>query len=456
MSHLSIKKDLATKTPSSKIVVNMFWMALSGTASIASSVLLWIFLARMRETEELGRFTIVMGLYALFFGVCSLGLVPYLVSEITRRKELGENSDTSQKDQSINELVSSASVFLLFTGIFCAILMATGGFLVSESWSVRISTLILSLAMIPTGVINVGEATAIAFGQTRLIAFASSIENGLKTIIPFALIWFGFDISLICASLVIIRFSTLLFYLWTARHKLPRFSFNATDFIQVLKVSPTFGSTIVLASINWQAVIILLGYFSTESESAKYGAASRFLIPVTILMASYTSVIQPNITQFLQKSYENAGSYLSKIAGYPLVLSTLAAILSPFLSHQVLTTFFGSSYADASQTLDILALSVVPFCIVMIAARGLIATNSQHVDLFANALGVFVCLTLGAILIPKYGATGAAIAQLCSFLSMALVETIYLSRKIIGFRVWRKAGLSSVSLLIIYLIIWKF
>jgi O-antigen/teichoic acid export membrane protein len=101
-------------------------------------------------------------------------------------------------------------------------------------------------------------------------------------------------------------------------------------------------------------------------------------------------------------------------------------------------------------------MSVIPFCVVMIAARGLVATNSQHIDLYANALGVAVCFLACSFLIPRYGAMGAAIAQLLSFLSMALVETIYLSRKIINFRVWQKAGFSSVSLFVIYIIIWNY
>lgn len=456
MSQLAENKEFTKESSLANVGRKMLWMAWSGVVSIASSMLLWVFIARLRETEELGRFTIVMGLYALFFGVCSLGLVPYLVSEISRRIEPSEEDDSGNSERSISEFVSTASVFLLIAGVVCALLMTVCGFLISESWEVRISTLILSFAMIPTGLINVAESTAISFGQTRLIAFATTLENVLRIIIPFALIWFGFGIPVICLSFAAVRFAALVVYLWIARHKLSDFSFNRAEFFKILKVSPTFGGTIVLASINWQAAIILLGFFSTEAETAKYGVASRFLIPVTILMASYASVIQPQITQYLQKSFENAGSYLSKMASYPLILSTFAAIASPFLSQQVLTVFFGANYGDAARTLDILAMSVIPFCVVMIAARGLVATNSQHIDLFANALGVVICFLTCAFLIPKYGAMGAAIAQLLSFLSMALVETIYLSKKIIGFRVWQKAGLSSVSLLLIYLIIWNY
>ena len=448
-------KNSITKNATPAVTRNLLWMVWSGSISIANSVVLWVFIARMRDVEEMGRFTIVMGLYALFYNVCSLGLMPFLVNEISRRNEQESTSALQKKEQTLTDFISSAAILLLISGIGCAVLMTICGFLISESWSVRISTLILSLAIIPTGLINVGEATAVSFGRTRLIAFVSTIENLQRTVIPFALIWFGFDISVVCLSFVAVRITALFPYLWASRRKLSRFAFNATDFSQILKVSPTFGGTIILASISWQAAIILLGLLSTETESAKYGVASRFLIPVSILMASYASVIQPIIARHTENSIENAGLYLSKMLRYPLILSTVAAIASPFLSRQVLTIFFGNSYAEAAATLDILAMSVVPFCLVMIVSRGLVATNSQHIDFFANALGVVTCIIACLFLIPRYGATGAAAAQLLSFLLMALLEAGYLSRKIINFRFGQKAGISLSCLLIIHLIIWK-
>ena len=74
------------------------------------------------------------------------------------------------------------------------------------------------------------------------------------------------------------------------------------DFKQIAKVCPTFAVTITVASINWQAPIFLLAFASTELESAEFGAASRLLIPVTILMASYANAIQPMLTKYRLES----------------------------------------------------------------------------------------------------------------------------------------------------------
>jgi len=431
-----------TKNATVPVVRNLLWMVWSGSMGIANSVVLWIFIARMRDVEEVGRFTIVMGLYALFYNICSLGLIPFHVNEISRRNERKDFS-LPENQRAITDYISSASVLSLISGIVCAVLMAISGFIVSASWSVRIAALILSFAIIPTGLISVAEAAAISFGRTRLIAFVSTLENVLRTIIPFALIWFGFDISVVCLSFVAVRLTALLPYLWVTRRKIPIFCFNAADFGRILKVSPTFGGTIILSSINWQMPIILLGLLSTEIESAKYGVASRFLIPVSILMASFAGVIQPLIVRYTEDSMAKAGAYILKMLRYPLIASTAAAIAAPFLSYRVLTILFGDAYADASATLNILAISVVPFCVVMIVSRGLVAANSQHIDFLANAFGVVACIIGGLFLIPRYGGIGAAAAQLLSFLVMAFLAGGYLSRKIVNFRFVQKASISS-------------
>ena len=443
------QKTNLTNVQPSPMGKNFLWLTWSGLISIANSVLVWIFLARMRDVDDVGRFTIVMGLYALFYGIVSLGLMPYLINEVTRR------SVSSKNTHEIRGFLSSASVFLLLSGVSSAVLMTLCGVIVSSSASVRAATLVLSIALIPTTLIAISEATALALGRARLVAVVTSIENLLRTIIPLALLWYGYDIVEICISFTAVRFVALIAYLIVARVRLEHFSFVAVEFRKLASVCPTFAGTIVFSSINWQAALILLGYFSTEAETAKYGTASRFLIPVTILMASYSGVIQPAIAKFLQQSPDNIGAYMAKIVRLPLLAATVIAILSPFLSRPVLSLMFGIDYADAAMTLDILAIAMVPFCVVIVIARGLVATGSQHIDLLANIIGVIVCVGSGLLLIPQYGAIGAAGAQLLSFLSMAVVEIAYLSKKASGFSIWKTATLSSAGLLIIYGVIWK-
>ncbi len=142
-------------------------------------------------------------------------------------------------------------------------------------------------------------------------------------------------------------------------------------------------------------------------------------------MASYASVMQPALAR-LAGSPNEIGRYLAAKARLPLGAAIAASIASPFLARPVLELLFGPGYGDAAPVLNILALSTIPFCVVMIASRGLIALNRQRVDLMANVLGAAICVTVAVAAIPRYGAIGAAAAQLIAFLAMAVFEVTYL------------------------------
>jgi O-antigen/teichoic acid export membrane protein len=74
----------------------------------------------------------------------------------------------------------------------------------------------------------------------------------------------------------------------------------------------------------------------------------------------------------------------------------------------------------------------------MIIARGLYAVNGQRYDLIANACGVTVFLGSALILIPTYGAVGAATAQLIALITMAAFEVGCISKVLAGFAIWRR------------------
>jgi PST family polysaccharide transporter len=421
------------------LIRNLLWMAWSGAVSTLSGILLWIFFARLRDVDEVGRFTIVMGLYALFATVSTMGLGAYITSEVSRSVE------------SSRDFINQATGFLALAGFGTACLMTGAGFIVSESVEVRTAIAVLSLAMIPTAMITAAESVAIAFGRTRLIAVSTTIENALRMIVPLLMLWAGFGVVSICASFLLIRLVALAVYLGPARDLGVTPLIEERGIRKLLKVMPTFAGTVILAALNWQAALILLAYFGSAAESAKFGVASRFLIPVTILMASYANVIQPAITRLSERS---SGWYISKMASYPLIIAAVAAGISPFLSETVLSFLFGAQYADVGPTLNVLALSVLPFSLVMVVSRGLIATKSQHVDLLANALGVASCFVAGIWLVPQFGAKGAALSQLISFSLIALVEVSYLSQKLNGLRILKAAamvGVVSLFVSIIYL-----
>ncbi len=410
--------------PSTSILRNTLWMAWSGAINIANSVVLWMALARWRTAAEVGQFATVMSLYTIFITVCGLGLTPYLASELARRHDR-------------RRFLSSAALLILIASGVCTLAMMAAGRITNQAASAQTATLILSLAIIPTGITAIGEAVFTAFGQARVIALATTTENLLRTIIPLALLYRGHSLPVICASFVAVRVAACAVYGIAAwqRFGMPALP-EQTLIHEIAKAAPIFAGVTILSSLHWQLGTVLAARLGGETAAADFGVASRFLVPAMILLWSYVSVIQPAAARLAQQSLPQLGEFLASCLRLVLALALPVAVGGLTLGMNLLVLLFGASYASASLALGFLAASIVPFSIVMIASRGLIATQRQHLDLLANLTAVVVNLLANLLLIPRFGAAGAACAQFLSLTAMAVVEVHWGTRPLFSLGIW--------------------
>lgn len=447
--HLNNGNDSALQTSHARLFRNAAWMAWSGTISIANSVVLWAMYARWRTTAELGQFTIVMGLYMIFVTISTLGLGPYISSEVARRRQPASEAEAT-------EFIASASLFLCGWSFVSAAAMCVAGFAFSSSREVQIACAILGLAMLPTGLISVAEPVCTALGRAQIIALAMTVENILRTIVPLVMLSLGCRLALICLSFVGVRFAACLIYAVAARHHLTevRKARRATV-REIAAQTPTFAAVTILASLHFQAASVLIGRLSNDTEAAQFGAASRFLIPAAVLLGSYVGVVQPAASRLAAVSVQSLGDFLARTLRLVIALTLPCAVGLVLLAPDVLTLLFSAKLAGAAPALSLLALSIVPFSAVMIVSRGLIATNNQRIDLLGNASAVAVNLLLNVLLIPRYGAMGAAAAQLVSMLCLLTVEAGYSMRRLYSLAVRQTVMTCAVPLLLMTLAVWQ-
>ncbi|HEX4948221.1 MAG TPA: oligosaccharide flippase family protein [Blastocatellia bacterium] len=444
-----MKATITSTNPSSSdalLLRRAAWLVWSGVVNVANSVLLWMVLARWREAAEVGRFTIAISIYLTFVGLCSLGLGPYLVSEITRRKE----------QQSHLSLIASATAFLVSASIGFAVLMCATGFVVSDAREVQLTTALLSLALLPTGLIVTAEAVFIANGRTRVIALANTLENLFRTVVPLLLVLAGARLALIGLSFVGARVLACLVYAWAARGTWSHlFSAQRREMVALNRATPTFAGITIFSALHWQIATLLLGRLGSEEAAAQFGVASRFLVPVAVLLASYTSVLQPEATRRAALSLAALGEFLSRSSRVVLMLALPFVAGIWLLAREALMWLFGAQYGEAAVVLGLLGTSALPLCLAMLVARGLVATNCQRVDLLANVAGVLTCGLFGLLLIPSLGATGAAAAHLLSLLVLAGIEIVYATRNLFKMEIGKTLLLCSAPLLVMSAVVWQ-
>jgi O-antigen/teichoic acid export membrane protein/glycosyltransferase involved in cell wall biosynthesis len=417
-------------------------MAWSGCVSIANGIALWAAMAHWRGPEDVGQFTAVIGLHVIFSTICALGIGAYMTGEIARRRDR-------------RAFAASATALISCWSIAIAVIMTAAGFASSQSPTVRLSVAILSLAMLPSGLVSIAESVFIALGRARVIAFATTTENFLRTLIPIFLLYSGYSLPVICVSLVVMRLTACAAYAIVARHQLVGL-WSATWPLtrEIAAQAPTFAAVNILAAIHWQIGSVLINRLGSHEAAAEYGVTSRFLVPAAVLLSSYAGVIQPVTARLAAQSIPGMGDFLSRCLRFVFAFALPFTVGGFLLGHELLALFFGARYASAWPALGLLLTSVIPFCLVMVVSRGLIATSRQRFDLLGNLVAVVVNVSLNFILIPRFGATGAAAAQLLSVSAMAAVEVHLGVRPLFPLKIWRAIRICAAPLLAMAIVLW--
>ena len=183
----------------------------------------------------------------------------------------------------------------------------------------------------------------------------------------------------------------------------------------------------ILAALQLRANILLLAYLEGDQAVGWYAAAGRFAdaarqLPgafyVAVLPAMSAMVIDRTVAPELRQTLRQARWGLLAYAGIVVVFTLVLAQL-------IISITYGPGYNPAVVILQILILSLIPAAQNNLHTVYLYARNDER---FVNLLilaGIVINLGLCWWLIPRWGATGTAVALL---LAECVLYILYLSR----------------------------
>lgn len=159
---------------------------------------------------------------------------------------------------------------------------------------------------------------------------------------------------------------------------------------------------------------VMLGYLSSESEVAYYVAATRlseawYFVGLTLIAAYYPKLIKIKNGDVLK--YESNLVLLVRVLFWSAIV---LAFITYFISKDIIFFLYGDSYSVSA-----LVLSVTIFCVPFvylgaISSRLYVDSSNGIAVLYRSFFGLATNLLLNVLLIPKYGAVGAAFSSLAA------------------------------------------
>lgn len=202
----------------------------------------------------------------------------------------------------------------------------------------------------------------------------------------------------------------------------------------------------IIGGIYFQLDGLILSKLATPVDVGAYNLAYRTVVNVNVIANAVTAVLMSRFSRAAASSRADYRAVL-RMAMRPMVALTvpIATLLHPF-SADIIRLIGSEEFVPLStKPLDLLWISVAIGMMSMVISSALIAGHWQRFLTLLNTINLVINLVLNLILVPRFGATGAAVAlivtEACGFIACLVMLTHRLS----GFIPWKDMGLIAVS-----------
>lgn len=250
--------------------------------------------------------------------------------------------------------------------------------------------------------------------------------------------------------------------LWTYLQRyLIRVDFNQLKVLPILMSSSSLFFPAITATLFISFNRILLGKLSTFTQAGFFDNSDKIVRVFLALLTALGTVVFPRIANHFKKGeIEKANEYV-KVAfslvsciSLPLV-GGIILVADPFSS-----LFYGHSFDGINKVLTVLSVELIFMGWSSIIGQQYMVAIGKTIELtFSMLISFVICIGISYMLIPEYGAIGAAIVSVFGEAIMLIIQ-LYVVRNIISVtslfeEVW-KYLLSTVVMVVICLILNRF
>jgi O-antigen/teichoic acid export membrane protein len=195
--------------------------------------------------------------------------------------------------------------------------------------------------------------------------------------------------------------------------------FNLGDLLtkQQYKDIALYGGMDYLANffqfLSYRLDFWFIDYFQGKAELGVYSLAVSLVQLLWIIPKAIASVL----FSYNSSPEDNANSWArtALLCKFSFYICLVLGIGGSILSYWLVPILYGKEFASAAYMITILLIGIVPFCLSVVIASYNAGHDKNHLNMIGALIGVAVCIPLNFLLIPKYGAIGAAIATGVSY-----------------------------------------
>ena len=359
--------------------------------------LFWMLSHRL-GTSALGGYSLLMNVFYMSALMPLLGLsTPVTRRAATEREHVGRELS--------NALVFAAPVALVITLLIGVVGSASSGA------ELRTPFWLLALSLLPTASSLVSESTLLGLERVADIARVQFAETVLRTGLALAAVAAGYGLAGVFVVFLVLRVGVAIAYRF--HPLLPHFAWREVSRVVQRRnwhEVPVFLGIGLLAAVSGRVDIIALSRMAGLHEAGVYAAASRLYDASLMLPTIAALSVMPTLARLFASDRPYFQGVLVLAMRVSLGAGFVVALGVAALAQPIIQLLYRPEMAAAAPVLRWLIFCAVLMTLDQILSSTMMAAKAQAHDLGALALSVAMLIAGMAVLVPRLGATGAAMA----------------------------------------------
>ena len=417
-----VKQKLEGHNVFKKVAKNSGWIVFQNIFTMILGVVTTGIVARYFGTEQYGVFNYILSIVSLFSGIAGMGIYHIATKDLTQRPE----------DE--GKIMGTSFILRLITAIILIVAsVATVFVMTGNDDTSMILGMLLSLMMF-FSCSEVIDFYATANLKVKYIAISKCISYIIFAVLKVIIVLLKLNIKYYTATYLIeaIIYSILLFNSYGMIHKklgtTYTWSYDRRYARKLLSKCWYFALSAIMVTIYMRIDQVMLGkMIENKSQVGIYSAAMRIAEMWAFIPNSIISSFKPVIMKYKGENKEKEYlKNLQRLYDISSLVSVLFAVGITIFARLIILILYGGAFLEASKVLYILIWGIWFGILGNVHYIWLICENKGKYSLFYSASGSIANIILNAILIPKYGMYGAAIATLISqFLANVIVYSFF-------------------------------
>lgn len=380
------------------------WLILEKIFSLGLSLFITMFLARYLAPQQFGELNYLISLAALLAPISALGLNSIITREVVERPE------------KTNLIIGTCISLRFFSSLVISVIavVVSWFYFPKEQW--------LGFAILLSGqifqLLLVFDFWIQAELLNRTAAKARSFVLLFMSLVKLFGIWQGYTlIYFIIATAIEMALSciglAMIFQLKT--NAINKLKVNKIEAEHLLKQSWWLLLSGMAAIIYLKIDQVMLGWLSSVQEVGIYAVAAKlsevwYFFPIAIVASYFPQLI--SLRKNNNRAYQEQ---LQKLCDLLCMSAVVLALTTQLLASWGIPLLFGNEYAPSVNVLVIHIWAGVFIFMRALLSKWLISENLLKYSLLTQVLGAAMNILGNLILIPYYGAIGAAIATITGY-----------------------------------------